>query len=95
MPFQKGNTLGAKTKVIEGALRRAIAQDDGVRIRAMVEALLDKASEGDLAAANWIADRVDGKPHQSIEQVLDAKVEFEDAIGTAGKLLDKLRKSDA
>jgi protein-disulfide isomerase len=92
MAFAKGNKHGEKSRVIEQALRRAVAQDDGVRLRRMVEAVLDKAAEGELAHIAWLADRLDGKPKQQIEQTIDANIAFDETIGTAAGLLGKLRK---
>lgn len=70
MPFAKGNKLGqanTKTRVIEEAIRRAVAADDGKRIRAGVEKLLDQFGQGELAAINAVADRLDGRPNQQVE----------------------------
>jgi len=66
MPFEPGNELGKKGKVFDGALRRAIAQDDGKRIRQAAEVLLDKAAEGEPWALNMLADRLDGKAAQGV-----------------------------
>jgi hypothetical protein len=66
-PLEGGNKLGEKKGMIEGALRRAIAQDDGVRLRRMVEAILDKAADGELSHVAWIADRLDGKAKQQVD----------------------------
>ena len=68
MPFEPGNDLGKKGKVFDNALRRAIAQDDGKRVREAAEVLLTKASEGEPWALNMLADRLDGKAVQSVEQ---------------------------
>lgn len=67
MPFEKGHQHGAKSKLFEGALKRAIAQDDGKRLRAAAEALLTNAAEGEPWALNMLADRLDGKAAQSVE----------------------------
>jgi len=93
--FQKGNKHAAKSKVIEGALRRAVAQDDGERLRRMVEAILDKAAEGELSHAAWIADRLDGKARQQIEMEVDANVTFNEVIAKAEELRGKVRKPAA
>jgi hypothetical protein len=47
-------------------LKRAIAQDDGVRLRKAAEKLLDKAAEGEPWAIKEIADRLDGKSQQNV-----------------------------
>lgn len=66
MAFEKGNKHAAKAKVIEAALRRAITQDDGQRIRNGVEKLLDLFADGDLAAFQIVANRLDGMPMQHL-----------------------------
>lgn len=66
MAFQKGNKLGEKSRLFDAALKRAIAQDDGERLRRAAEQLLDKAAEGEAWAINQLADRLDGKAQQSV-----------------------------
>jgi hypothetical protein len=48
------------------ALTRAIAQDDGERLRKAAEALLTAASVGEPWAVKELADRLDGKAAQSV-----------------------------
>lgn len=62
-----GNQNAAKSRMFEQALTRAITQDDGKRLRAAAEKLLDLASEGTPWAVQYLADRLDGKPKQSTE----------------------------
>lgn len=74
MPFEIGNQLGAKRRIIEQALQRAIAQDRADRLRTAVEKLLDTAAFSPdaserLAAFNAIADRTDGKAIARSESV--------------------------
>lgn len=66
MAFEKGNTLGAKGRLFDGALRRAIAQDDGVRLREAAEQLLTLAAKGEGWALKELADRLDGKSQQNV-----------------------------
>jgi hypothetical protein len=54
----KSNRLWAET------IRRAVVQDDAQRLRQIAEALLIKASEGDMAAIKELGDRLDGKALQ-------------------------------
>lgn len=61
-----GNRNASKSKLWEDAIRRAILADDGKRLRAIAEALLDKAAEGDVAAIKELGDRIDGKPSQQV-----------------------------
>ena len=66
MAFEKGNKANAKARLFDGALRRAIAQDDGQRLRDAAEKLLDLAAAGEPWAINTLADRLDGKAPQSV-----------------------------
>ena len=68
MPFEKGNKLGGDSglKLFDGALRRAIAQDSSKRLRDAAEQLLTLASQGEAWALQMLADRLDGKPGQSV-----------------------------
>lgn len=66
-PGESGNLDGAKRSgKWREMLERAITQDDGKRLRAAAEALLDAAASGDLPAIKELADRLDGKPSQQI-----------------------------
>lgn len=66
MAFEKGNQLGAKSRLFDGALKRAIAQDDGKRLRDAAEKLLTLAAEGEAWAIRELADRLDGKSQQNV-----------------------------
>lgn len=61
-----GNQNAAKARVFSDALRRAIAQDDGVRIRKAAEKLLDLASGGEAWAVRELFDRLEGKAPQAL-----------------------------
>ncbi len=61
-----GNQNAAKSRLFYGALSRAIAQDDGERLRKAAEKLLDLASGGEAWAVKELADRLDGKAPQAI-----------------------------
>lgn len=50
----------------KGALDRAIAQDDGKRLRQAAEMLLTSAAEGEPWAVRELADRLDGKSRESV-----------------------------
>lgn len=77
MPFQPGisGNPGGKPKLKRffEALERAISQDDSKRLRQAAEKLCDIAATGEPWAVQMLADRLDGKPHQSI----DAQVQGE------------------
>ena len=66
MTFSIRNTLGSKARLFDGALRRAIAQDNAVRLRAAAECLLTCAAQGEPWAIGMLADRLDGKCAQSV-----------------------------
>jgi hypothetical protein len=63
---QPGNNNAGKNKPFWRALDRAIAQDDGKRLRAAAEKLIDMAANGDIPAMKELADRLDGKSAQPI-----------------------------
>lgn len=73
-----GNKNACKGKVWADALHRAIAQDQGKRVRLAAEKLLDEASRGQQWAIRELADRLDGRPRQ--ESALEAQI----ASGKAG-----------
>ena len=56
-----GNDNATKNRPFAEAINRALAQDNGKRLRAIAEALLTKAADGDIAAIKEFADRTDGK----------------------------------
>lgn len=62
---QPGNKNASKNKVWIAALNRAVAQDDGKKLRNAAEKLLELAAAGDIAAIRELGDRLDGKAHQS------------------------------
>jgi len=66
-----GNKNNTKNKPFAEAINRALAQDDGKRLRSIAEALLTKAADGDISAIKEFADRVDGKVIQQIEGDID------------------------
>lgn len=74
---ERGGQPDNKNAVTKGqkqfwhALNRAIVQTDGEKLRLAAEMLLTKAAEGEGWAIKELADRLDGKPAQSV-QVSDA-----------------------
>lgn len=69
---QANNNGAHKGKLWNDALRKAIVQDDGKRVNAAAEKLLDLAAEGTPWAVKELADRLDGKSLQGIELSGDA-----------------------
>lgn len=66
-PGESGNPNGTpKSKPFLAALNRAIAQDDSKKLRAAAEKLLELAEAGEPWAIKELADRTDGKAHQSV-----------------------------
>lgn len=61
-----GNNYALKSKPWRDSLERALIQEDGKRLRAAAEKLLDLAAAGEAWAVQELANRMDGKPHQSI-----------------------------
>lgn len=70
MPFEpgkSGNPEGrSKSQPFYAALNRAIKQNDGKKLRAAAEKLLDLAEAGEAWAVKELADRLDGKAHQAV-----------------------------
>lgn len=71
MAFKKGQSGNPSGKPVDhkflAALNRAIAQDDGKRLRKSAEALLNLAADGEAWAVRELADRLDGKPSQTLQ----------------------------
>lgn len=81
MPFQKGqsgnpNGRPKSSKLFNDMLRLAINGADGdmAELRKIADKLVEKAVAGDIQAIKEVADRLDGKPHQST----DTKVSVDD-----------------
>jgi hypothetical protein len=62
-----GNHNATKNKPFWEAVTRAIKQEDGKRLREAAEQLLTAAANGEPWAINTLADRLDGKAHQSVD----------------------------
>lgn len=58
----KGNKNSSKINRLLGeTLKRALIQDEAIRSRKVVDALLTKAEDGDVSAIKEVFDRIDGK----------------------------------
>jgi HPt (histidine-containing phosphotransfer) domain-containing protein len=66
MAAPKGNKFASHAKPFMNAIERAIKQEDGKRLRAAAEKLLDAAAAGESWAIGMLADRIDGKPAQQV-----------------------------
>lgn len=71
---QPGNQNATKTRPFWSAIDRAIAQEDGKRLREAAEKLLDAAAAGEQWAVKELGDRLDGKAIQQIDAKVDANV---------------------
>jgi hypothetical protein len=61
-----GNKNATKNKPWADAINRALLAEDGKKLRALADKLIDRALEGDVTALKEVGDRVDGKPAQAI-----------------------------
>lgn len=61
-----GNQNATKNKPFWDAITRAIAQEDGKRLRQAAEKLLTAAAAGEQWAVKELGDRLDGRPAQAI-----------------------------
>lgn len=62
----EGNKNAVKNRPWAEAINRALLAEDGKKLRALADRIIDKALEGDVAALKEIGDRVDGKAAQAI-----------------------------
>jgi len=66
-----GNQYAAKANQWQMAIERALdkrgASDRRLALDALAEQLLAKCDEGDMAALKELGDRLDGKPHQTVD----------------------------
>jgi hypothetical protein len=68
----KGNSNSNRNnRLWADTLKRALIQADGNKIRAIADALIEKAASGDVSAIRELGDRVDGKPTQQIDQTTE------------------------
>lgn len=76
-----GNQNGAKGRLFAAAVERALSKKSkGEQVQALdeiAEKLVTVARAGDLEAIKIIADRMDGKPHQTIAAEVDSTVTVE------------------
>lgn len=87
----KGNKNATKGKLFEGVIKRALMENDGKRLRTIVEKIIERAEDGDMMAARELLDRIDGKPKQAVEISGDAENPLQVVTHTAAQLLEKLR----
>ncbi len=80
MPFQKGNQIAAKEKLFARTLKRALDAEDGKRLRAAAEKILDLAAEGERWACEFVRDTLDGRPATNIVATDDTGKELAIAL---------------
>lgn len=61
-----GNQNAAKAKIVSDAIRKALAADDWKRLREGAEKVADAYAKGEAWAVQFVADRMEGKPHQTL-----------------------------
>ncbi len=61
-----GNKNATKAKPWSDAINRALLAEDGKKLRALADKLIDKALEGDVSALKEVGDRMEGKAAQAI-----------------------------
>lgn len=65
-----GNNNGAKQNRMVTDMLRRVAVQNPKKLRAACEAVLEKAVAGDIQAFNTFADRLDGKPNQTLDTTI-------------------------
>ena len=70
----EGNKNAVKNRPWAEALNRALLAEDGKKLRALADRIIDKALEGDVQALKEVGDRMDGKPAQALEHSGDMVV---------------------
>ncbi len=68
-----GNQNARKAKTWEGAIRRVLAENDGEKLRAMAEKIVNEALAGNVSALKEVGDRLDGKAAQSLTLAGDSE----------------------
>lgn len=78
MAAPKGNKNASKENRLWGeTIRRVVAQNDSKKLRAAAEKLVGMAVAGDVSALRELGDRLDGKPHQSLDATLGGSLTVE------------------
>lgn len=61
-----GNKNATKNRPWAEAINRALLAEDGKKLRALAERIIERALEGDVTALKEIGDRMDGKAAQAL-----------------------------
>lgn len=90
-----GNQNGLKQNRLWGdTIKRAVAQNNSVKLRGIADKLIELATAGDIQAIKELGDRLDGKPHQSIDASVNGNLiveilKFTDAVSNTVSDADK------
>lgn len=78
----RSGTNKGQDRPFRDALMLAINECDGdqKKLRKVAEKLVEKAMDGDVTSIKEIADRIDGKPQQSVEVDASIGLRHEDAL---------------
>ena len=71
-----GNTNATKNRPWAEAINRVLLAEDGKKMRALAEKIVDVALSGDVQALKEIGDRSDGKPSQELQHSGDMIVQI-------------------
>lgn len=91
MVWAKGKSGNPSGRAIEEkpfveSVRRALAQEDGKRLRQAAEQLLDLAAAGEAWAIEMLADRLDGKAPQEVKVIRETReMSLDDILGELAK----------
>lgn len=74
MAGEIGNDFSSKNNRLWRETLRRVAAQSPEKLRAIAEALYNKAADGDVAAIKEIGDRLDGKALQSVDLTAEVEV---------------------
>lgn len=74
MAGEIGNDFSSKNNRLWRETLRRVAAQNPAKLRAIAEALYDRAEQGDVAAIKEIGDRLDGKALQSVDLTAEVEV---------------------
>ena len=72
-----GNQNGKKNHPWSEAIQRALLAENGKKLRAIADKIVQLAMDGDIQAIKELGDRVEGKPAQPVEHSGDVHVSFD------------------
>jgi len=72
-----GNQNGKKNRPWSEAIQRALLAENGKKLRAIADKIVQLAMDGDIQAIKELGDRVEGKPAQPVEHSGDVHVSFD------------------